>query len=67
MANPAGTASIDCPITAIGSGTYLVTYNCSGGSFSYESTNGTTMAFANFGTAAVYLSTSGGGRGGNIK
>ena len=66
VANPAGTISIDCPITSIGNGTYLVTYNCSGGSFSYNSNDGTTTVSASFGTAAGYLSASGGGKGGNI-
>ncbi len=66
VANPAGTISIDCPITSVGNGTYLVTYNCSGGSFSYQSNDGTTTVSSSFGTAAAYLSASGGGRGGNI-
>jgi NHL repeat/Abnormal spindle-like microcephaly-assoc'd, ASPM-SPD-2-Hydin len=66
VANPAGTVSIDCPITTIGNGTYLVTYNCTGGSFSYQSNDGTTTVSASFGKAAAYLSASGGGRGGNI-
>ena len=65
VANPAGTISIDCPITSIGNGTYLVTYNCSGGSFSYQSIDGTVTVSASFGTAAAYLSASGGGKGGN--
>lgn len=66
VTNPAGTLSIDCPITSVGVGTYLITYTCSGGSFSYQSTDGTTSVAATFGTAALYLSASGGGRGGNI-
>lgn len=66
VANPPGTVSIDCPITSIGNGTYLITYNCSGGSFSYQSNDGTTTVSASFGTAAAYLSAAGGGRGGNI-
>jgi len=66
VANPAGTISIDCPITSVGYGTYLVTYNCSGGSFSYQSNDGTTTVSASFSTAAAYLSASGGGKGGNI-
>ncbi len=66
VASPAGTISIDCPITSVASGTYLVTYNCSGGSFSYQSSDGTTAVSATFATAAAYLSASGGGRGGNI-
>ncbi len=66
VGNPPGTIAIDCPITSVGNGTYVVTYNCSGGSFSYQSTDGTTTVSASFGTAAAYLSASGGGRGGNI-
>jgi hypothetical protein len=66
VANPAGTVSIDCPITSVGNGTYLITYNCSGGSFHYQSNDGTSSVSASFGTAAAYLSASGGGRGGNI-
>ncbi len=66
VGNPAGTISIDCPITTIGNGTYLVTYNCTGGSFGYNSNDGTTTVSASFGSAAAYLSASGGGRGGNI-
>jgi hypothetical protein len=66
VANPAGAISIDCPITSVLNGTYLVTYNCSGGSFSYQSNDATTTVSASFGTAAGYLSASGGGRGGNV-
>src|SRR5208283_1051513 len=66
VASPAGTLSIDCPITSIGSGTYAIVYNCSGGSFSFQSTDGTTTVAAAFGTAALTLTASGGGKGGNI-
>src|SRR5579863_4201986 len=66
VASPAGTIAIDCPITSVGNGTYLITYNCTGGSFSYQSNDGTTTVSASFGKAAAYLSASGGGRGGNI-
>jgi hypothetical protein len=66
VGNPPGTLAIDCPITSIGNGTYVVTYNCSGGSFSYQSTDGTTTVSASFSKGAAYLSASGGGRGGNI-
>ena len=55
VANPAGTLSIDCPITSIASGTYAITYDCSGGNFSYQSTDGTTAVAAPFGTAALTL------------
>jgi hypothetical protein len=66
VANPAGTLSIDCPITTISSGTYAIIYNCSAGSFTYQSTDGTTAVSAPFGTAALTLTASGGGKGGNI-
>jgi hypothetical protein len=66
VANPAGTISIDCPITSINNGTYAIKYNCSGGSFSYQSADGTTTVSAPFSTAADILTASGGGRGGNI-
>ena len=65
VTSPAGTISIDCPITSINSGTYAIKYNCSGGSFSYQSTDGTTTVSAPFGTAAAILTASGGGKGGN--
>lgn len=65
VGSPAGTIAIDCPITSVGNGTYLITYNCTGGSFSFQSSDGTTTVSASFGKAAAYLSASGGGRGGN--
>ena len=49
VANPAGAISIDCPITTVGNGTYLVTYNCTGGSFSYQSSDLTTTVSATSG------------------
>lgn len=66
VTSPAGTISIDCPITSINSGTYAIKYNCSSGSFSYQSTDGTTTISAPFDTAAAVLTASGGGKGGNI-
>jgi len=65
VTSPAGTISIDCPITSINSGTYAIKYNCSDGSFSYQSTDGTITVSAPFGTAAAVLTASGGGKGGN--
>jgi hypothetical protein len=65
VTSPAGTISIDCPITSINYGTYAYKYNCSGGSFSYQSTDGTTTVSAPFGTAVDVLTASGGGKGGN--
>lgn len=66
VANPAGTLSLDCPITSVGGGT-TITYKCTGGSFTFQSSDGTTNVAGSFGAAALYLSASGGGRGGNIK
>ena len=66
VTNPAGTMSLDCPITSVGGGT-TVTYACTGGSFSFQSTDGLTTVNGSFTTADLYLSASGGGRGGNIK
>ena len=66
VTSPAGTLSIDCPITSVASGTYAITYNCSGGSFSFQSADGTTAVAAPFATAALTLTASGGGRGGRI-
>lgn len=66
VSSPAGTLSIDCPITSSG-GTYTVTYACTGGSFNFQSTDGTTAVTGSFTTADLYLTASGGGRGGNIK
>ena len=65
VTSPAGTISIDCPITSINYGTYAYKYNCSGGSFSYQSTDGTTTVSAPFSTAVDVLTASGGGKGGN--
>jgi len=64
--SPAGTLSLECPITSVGGGT-TITYACTGGSFSFQSTDGLTSVTGSFTTADLYLSASGGGRGGNIK
>jgi hypothetical protein len=65
VANPAGTLSLECPITSVGGGTTL-DYKCTGGSFTFNSTGGLTTVAGTFGVADLYLSASGGGRGGNI-
>lgn len=67
VASPAGTISLNCPITSINSGTYSIIYNCSGGSFSFASSDGSTTVSAAFTKGALTLTASGGGRGGNIK
>ena len=66
VANPAGAASFDCPITSIQTGTYQITYNCSGGNYTYQSNDGTTTVAASFTTASVIETASGGGKGGHI-
>ncbi len=65
VASPAGTLSYSCPITSSG-GTGPVTYTCSGGSFSFKSSDGKTSVSGVFATSHLYLTASGGGRGGNI-
>jgi len=67
VADPAGTASFDCPITNVQVGTYQVTYICSGGNYTFQSNDGTTTVSATFTTATVAETAYGGGRGGNTK
>ena len=65
--NPAGAVNFDCPITNTQIGTYVITYTCAGGSYTFESNDGTTTVSASFTTGTIYETASGGGRGGNIK
>jgi len=67
VTNPVGTASFDCPITNVQVGTYQITYSCSGGSYSFQSNDGTTTVSATFTTGTIIETASGGGRGGHIK
>lgn len=67
VANPTGTASFNCPITNVQVGTYQITYSCSGGSYTFQSNDGTTTVSAAFTTGTVYETAYGGGRGGNTK
>ncbi len=67
VANPAGTASFDCPITNTQVATYQITYTCSGGNYTFQSNDGTTTVSASFTSGTVIETASGGGRGGNIK
>lgn len=53
VASPAGTASFDCPITSTTSGGTTITYNCSGGSYTFQSNDGTTTVSASFTASAV--------------
>jgi sugar lactone lactonase YvrE len=67
VTSPAGTASFDCPITSTAVGTYAIKYYCSGGSYTFQSTDGATTVSASFNSGTVILTAAGGGRGGNIK
>ena len=58
--------SLDCPITSVASGTYAIHYYCSGGSFSFQSSDATISVAAPFSAGTLTLTASGGGRGGNI-
>jgi sugar lactone lactonase YvrE len=63
--NPAGTLSINCPITSVGGSSPLI-YSCTGGSFNFQSNDGLTTVTGSFTTAKLYLWAAGGGRGGNV-
>ena len=63
--NPAGTLSINCPITSVGGSSPLI-YSCTGGSFNFQSNDGLTTVAGSFTTAKLYLWAAGGGRGGNV-
>ncbi len=63
VASPAGTLSINCPITSTGVGPYAIIYQCSGGSLDFASSDGTITISASFTSGKVTYSGSGGGRG----
>ena len=65
VTNPAGTMSLNCPITSEG-GSYPLIYSCTGGSYDFQSNDGLTSVTGSFTTAKLYLWASGGGRGGNV-
>jgi sugar lactone lactonase YvrE len=67
VASPAGTASFDCPITGVQQGQYQITYTCSGGSYTFQSNDGTTTVSASFTAGTIIETASGGGRGGQTK
>jgi streptogramin lyase len=67
VSNPVGTASFNCPITNVQSGTYQITYTCSGGNYTFQSNDGMTSVSATFTTSTVIETAYGGGRGGNTK
>jgi len=65
VASPAGTLSLNCPITGTAFGTYLWQYFCSGGIITLQSSDGVTVLSGTFTSGKLYLTASGGGRGGN--
>src|SRR5579862_6432599 len=65
VTNPAGTMSLNCPITSEG-GSYPLIYSSTGGSYDFQSNDGLTTVTGSFTTAKLYLWASGGGRGGNV-
>jgi streptogramin lyase len=67
VANPAGTASFNCPITNVQVGTYQITYTCSGGNYTFQSNDGVTTVSASFTTGTIIETAYGGGRGGHTK
>jgi len=58
VATPPGTLTLNCPSVAAGS--------CAGGSFSYQSNDGTTSISASFTSGRFAESCTGGGRGGHV-
>jgi hypothetical protein len=58
VATPPGTLTLNCPNVAAGS--------CAGGSFSYQSNDGTTSISASFTSGRFAESCAGGGRGGHV-
>jgi len=66
IASPPGTLSMDCLVTGVFTGTYAITYDCSGGTLSLQSSDGLT-SFSGAVTSGVATYTcSGGGKGGNV-
>ena len=66
VASPAGNLSLDCPVTGTAFGTYEWKYYCSGGSITMQSNDGLTVLKGTFTSGTLYLTASGGGRGGNV-
>lgn len=67
IASPPGTLSFSCPVTALPPGTYQQEWICAGGTFTIQSSDGTTSINGTFTSGTLYLTASGGGRGGNVK
>ncbi len=53
VTSPAGTASFDCPITGTTYAGNATIYNCSGGSYTFQSNDGTTTVSASFTASTV--------------
>jgi sugar lactone lactonase YvrE len=65
VGTPAGTLSLNCPVTSTALGTYLWQYFCSGGTITMNSSDGLTVLNGTFTSGDLSLTASGGGRGGN--
>ena len=65
VGSPAGTLSLNCPVTSTAFGTYLWQYFCSGGTITMQSSDGLTVLEGTFTSGTLSLTASGGGRGGN--
>src|SRR5260370_14790447 len=63
VANPAGTASLSCPVTALPPGTYQAEWVCSGGTFTIQSTDGLTALNGALTSGTLIETATGGGRG----
>lgn len=60
------TASLTCPITFYGAGTYQLTWSCSGGSMAIASTDSSITLNGSFLSGSMTFTGSGGGRGGHV-
>jgi sugar lactone lactonase YvrE len=63
VASPAGTASFNCPITNTVNGGNTITYSCSGGSYTFQSNDGTTTVSASFTASTLTETINVGGHG----
>ena len=68
LSNPAGLLSLTCPLTSIPpTSPFALEWSCSGGSFTLQSTDGSTGVSGTFRSGTFNLEKYGGGIGGNIR
>jgi sugar lactone lactonase YvrE len=65
VASPAGSISLNCPVTGTAFGTYVWYYYCADGTITMQSNDGLTALNGTFTTGTLTLTASGGGRGGH--